>query len=46
MSLIFEAVISLLTRVPRKRLCLLLSVVLDSEVEQLKTKLASVNGQL
>ena len=25
---------------------LLLSVVLDSEVEQLKTKLASVNGQL
>ena len=25
---------------------LLLSVVLDSEIEQLKTKLASVNGQL
>ncbi len=41
-----EAIIFFLTDGAKKEVMLLLSVVLDSEVEQLKTKLASVNGQL
>ncbi len=45
MLLIHEAII-FLTDGAKKEVMLLLSVVLDSEIEQFKTKLASVNGQL
>ncbi len=46
MSLIFEAIIFFLNEGAKKDALLVAICGLDSEVEQLKTKLASVSGQL